>query len=91
MHPPSTQSQAQRSCPPFSHSLSSIHSHSKASTSVSSPRWSLSISLSSSSMLLVLLFRRRGIEARKKFVAPVGAWYSQVGRLHQVHHMWQYP
>ena len=48
-------------------------------------------SLSSSSMLLVLLFRRRGIEARKKFVAPVGAWYSQVGRLHQVHHMWQYP
>lgn len=34
---------------------------------------------------------RRGIEARKKFVAPVGAWYSQVGRLHQVHHMWQYP
>ncbi|KAI0363628.1 NIPSNAP-domain-containing protein [Pilatotrama ljubarskyi] len=34
---------------------------------------------------------RKGIEARRKFVAPVGAWYSQVGRLHQVHHMWQYP
>ncbi|KAL0951641.1 hypothetical protein HGRIS_008321 [Hohenbuehelia grisea] len=34
---------------------------------------------------------RKGIEARKKFVAPVGAWFSQVGRLHQVHHMWQYP
>ncbi|KAI0314767.1 NIPSNAP-domain-containing protein [Amylostereum chailletii] len=34
---------------------------------------------------------RRGIEARRKFVEPVGAWYSQVGRLHQVHHMWQYP
>ncbi|KXN88829.1 hypothetical protein AN958_06698 [Leucoagaricus sp. SymC.cos] len=34
---------------------------------------------------------RRGIEARRKFVAPVGAWFSQVGRLHQVHHMWQYP
>ncbi|KAL0576703.1 hypothetical protein V5O48_005270 [Marasmius crinis-equi] len=33
---------------------------------------------------------RRGIEARRKFVAPVGAWFSQVGRLHQVHHMWQY-
>jgi len=33
---------------------------------------------------------RMGIEARKKFVAPVGAWFSQVGRLHQVHHMWQY-
>ncbi|KAF8899085.1 NIPSNAP-domain-containing protein [Infundibulicybe gibba] len=34
---------------------------------------------------------RRGIEARRKFVAPVGAWFSQVGRLHEVHHMWQYP
>jgi NIPSNAP len=35
--------------------------------------------------------RRRGIEARKKLVTPVGAWFSQVGRLHQVHHLWQYP
>lgn len=35
--------------------------------------------------------RRRGIEARRKFVAPVGAWFSQAGRLHQVHHLWQYP
>ncbi|KAI0046602.1 NIPSNAP-domain-containing protein [Auriscalpium vulgare] len=34
---------------------------------------------------------RKGIEARRKFVEPVGAWYSQVGRLHQVYHMWQYP
>jgi len=34
---------------------------------------------------------RRGIDARKKFVEPVGAWYAQVGRLHQVHHLWQYP
>ncbi|KAH9897876.1 NIPSNAP-domain-containing protein [Cubamyces lactineus] len=34
---------------------------------------------------------RKGIEARRQFVAPVGAWFSQVGRLHQVHHMWQYP
>jgi len=34
---------------------------------------------------------RKGIEARRKFVAPVGAWFSQVGRLHEVHHMWQYP
>ncbi|KZT08669.1 NIPSNAP-domain-containing protein [Laetiporus sulphureus 93-53] len=33
---------------------------------------------------------RRGLEARRKFVEPVGAWFSQVGRLHQVHHMWQY-
>ncbi|KAI6012399.1 NIPSNAP-domain-containing protein [Pisolithus orientalis] len=34
---------------------------------------------------------RRGIEARRKFVSPVGAWFSQIGRLHQVHHLWQYP
>lgn len=34
---------------------------------------------------------RMGIEARRKFVTPVGAWFSQIGRLHQVHHMWQYP
>lgn len=34
---------------------------------------------------------RQGIEARKQFVKPVGAWFSQVGRLHQVHHIWQYP
>jgi len=34
---------------------------------------------------------RRGIEARKQLVAPVGAWFSQVGRLNQVHHLWQYP
>jgi len=34
---------------------------------------------------------RPGIEARRKFVAPIGAWFSQIGRLHQVHHMWQYP
>ncbi|KAH6917024.1 NIPSNAP-domain-containing protein [Coprinopsis sp. MPI-PUGE-AT-0042] len=34
---------------------------------------------------------RRGIEARRRFVAPVGAWFSQVGRLHQTHHLWQYP
>jgi hypothetical protein len=36
-------------------------------------------------------YRRPGIEARRKFVAPIGAWFSQIGRLHQVHHMWQYP
>jgi len=33
---------------------------------------------------------RKGIEARRKFVQPVGAWFSQVGRLHQVYHLWQY-
>jgi len=34
---------------------------------------------------------RSGIEARRKFVAPIGAWFSQIGSLHQVHHIWQYP
>jgi hypothetical protein len=34
---------------------------------------------------------RQGIEARKKLLSPVGAWFSQIGELHQVHHMWQYP
>jgi hypothetical protein len=34
--------------------------------------------------------RRRGIEARKKLVRPVGAWYAQNGRLHHVYHLWQY-
>lgn len=41
-------------------------------------------------MTNLLLPRRRGIEARRKLVTPVGAWFSQVGRLHQVHHLWQY-
>jgi len=34
---------------------------------------------------------RKGIDARRKFVEPVGAWFSHIGRLHQVHHLWQYP
>jgi len=33
---------------------------------------------------------RRGIDARKNHISPVGAWFSQVGRLHQVHHIWQH-
>lgn len=41
--------------------------------------------------LISLFGRRLGIEARRKFVEPVGAWFSQVGRLNNVHHMWQYP
>jgi NIPSNAP len=39
----------------------------------------------------ITLHRRKGIEARSKFVRPVGAWYAQLGRLHQVYHLWQYP
>ncbi|ODN75607.1 hypothetical protein L202_06726 [Cryptococcus amylolentus CBS 6039] len=34
---------------------------------------------------------RQGLEARKKFVVPVGAFFSQAGLLHEVHHIWQYP
>jgi len=33
---------------------------------------------------------RSGIEARRHTISPVGAWFSQVGQLHQVHHLWQY-
>ncbi|CAD6583015.1 MAG: hypothetical protein CYPHOPRED_002212 [Cyphobasidiales sp. Tagirdzhanova-0007] len=33
---------------------------------------------------------RIGLEARRKFVEPIGAWFSQVGELHQVLHMWHY-
>ncbi|OWZ79082.1 nipsnap family protein [Cryptococcus neoformans Bt85] len=34
---------------------------------------------------------RKGLEARKRFVQPVGAFFSQAGQLHEVHHIWQYP
>ncbi|KAL5036332.1 hypothetical protein BDEG_24272 [Batrachochytrium dendrobatidis JEL423] len=34
---------------------------------------------------------RRGLEARSKFVQPIGAWFSQLGHLNYVHHMWAYP
>lgn len=34
--------------------------------------------------------RKIGLEARRKFVQPIGAWFSQVGELHQVIHMWHY-
>ncbi|GAA5918948.1 hypothetical protein JCM1841_002650, partial [Sporobolomyces salmonicolor] len=34
---------------------------------------------------------RVGLEARlASGHYPVGAWFSQVGKLHQVHHLWQY-
>lgn len=35
--------------------------------------------------------RRRGLEARRKFVEPIGAWFTQIGGLHTVFHIWQYP
>ncbi|KAM0746897.1 NIPSNAP-domain-containing protein [Meredithblackwellia eburnea MCA 4105] len=35
---------------------------------------------------------RVGLEARlASGHKPVGAWFSQIGKLHQVHHMWHYP
>ncbi|CAH1762859.1 1045_t:CDS:10, partial [Entrophospora sp. SA101] len=33
----------------------------------------------------------RGLECRRQFCEPVGAWFSQLGSLNCVHHMWQYP
>ncbi|CAG8570593.1 10829_t:CDS:2 [Paraglomus occultum] len=33
---------------------------------------------------------RKGLECRRQFCQPVGAWFAQLGRLNQVHHMWQY-
>ncbi|KAI9488100.1 hypothetical protein BDB00DRAFT_66798 [Zychaea mexicana] len=34
---------------------------------------------------------RKGLECRRQYCAPVGAWFSQLGELHSVHHMWTYP
>ncbi|KDN53100.1 NIPSNAP-domain-containing protein [Tilletiaria anomala UBC 951] len=34
---------------------------------------------------------RRGLEARRRFVEPIGAWFAQVGHLHTVMHLWAYP
>ncbi|PWN45094.1 NIPSNAP-domain-containing protein [Ceraceosorus guamensis] len=34
---------------------------------------------------------RRGLEARRKFVEPVAAFFTQIGGLHTVHHLWHYP
>jgi hypothetical protein len=47
-------------------------------------------------MVLFFLFknyhrRRIGLEARKKYVSPVGAWFTQLGNLNEVHHLWYYP
>ncbi|KAI9326360.1 hypothetical protein DFJ73DRAFT_866342 [Zopfochytrium polystomum] len=34
---------------------------------------------------------KKGLEARRKYMEPVGAWFSQLGDLHVVHHMWAFP
>lgn len=33
---------------------------------------------------------RRGLEARKRFVQPIAAYFSQIGQLHTVQHIWRY-
>ncbi|KAG9295417.1 hypothetical protein G9A89_013446 [Geosiphon pyriformis] len=33
----------------------------------------------------------KGLECRRQFCEPVGAWFSQLGALNVVHHMWNYP
>lgn len=33
---------------------------------------------------------RRGLEARKVLMEGVGAWFTQVGSLNTVHHLWQF-
>ncbi|KAJ8659182.1 hypothetical protein O0I10_005221 [Lichtheimia ornata] len=34
---------------------------------------------------------RKGLECRRQFCEPVGAWFSQLGQLHTTYHMWTYP
>ncbi|KAJ3102203.1 hypothetical protein HDU97_000700 [Phlyctochytrium planicorne] len=34
---------------------------------------------------------KKGLEARRQFVQPVGAWFAQLGDLNYVHHLWAYP
>lgn len=33
---------------------------------------------------------RKGIECRRQVMEPVGAWFSQLGSLNRVHHLWQF-
>jgi len=33
---------------------------------------------------------QKGLACRVKFCQPVGAWFSQLGKLHHVHHIWAY-
>lgn len=33
---------------------------------------------------------RDGIEHRRQVMEPVGAWFSQIGNLNRVHHLWQF-
>ena len=31
-----------------------------------------------------------GLRARRELISPIGAWFSQLGQLNQVHQMYQY-
>ncbi|KAI9189446.1 hypothetical protein H9P43_000879 [Blastocladiella emersonii ATCC 22665] len=33
---------------------------------------------------------RKGVEARRNYCTPIGAWFSQLGELNRVHHLWFY-
>ncbi|ORZ34559.1 nipsnap family protein [Catenaria anguillulae PL171] len=33
---------------------------------------------------------KKGVEARRQYTTPIGAWFSQLGPLHCVHHLWYY-
>lgn len=33
---------------------------------------------------------RKGLECRRQVMEPVGAWFTQLGALNTVHHLWQY-
>ena len=34
---------------------------------------------------------RKGLEVRKNFMEPIGAWFTQIGTLNRVYHIWQFP
>ncbi|RCI03955.1 hypothetical protein CU098_010617 [Rhizopus stolonifer] len=34
---------------------------------------------------------RKGLECRRQFCEPIGAWFTQLGELNTVYHMWTYP
>lgn len=42
-------------------------------------------------VILIHRHRRKGLECRRQFCEPVGAWFSQLGQLHTTYHMWTYP
>ncbi|KAG0743254.1 hypothetical protein G6F57_004831 [Rhizopus arrhizus] len=37
------------------------------------------------------MYWRKGLDCRRKFCEPVGAWFTQLGELNTVYHMWTYP